>query len=503
MFVRQRKTTFPFCSLAELRANKAKICFLDLQSPRRAPMQFVSTCEPINANVSDARSSPISSIHIHLAFGSLPRRTRFSESTDTEDDQVIKAEIDIPKEDWIPVRQRKLKKDDQMLFLQVIWRHGDRAPTGTYPTDPHKEESWPNGWGELTQLGMRQQYALGRQLFNTYINTSSPFLSRRYSSKEIYIRSTDVNRTLISAYSNLAGMFAEGVNGTDYPDYFRWPHDWTPIPVHTVDVDQDYIGNVFAPCPRADELFNQAISSPEYRKVEEENKQFLAFLSEKTGINITLPTIFSLNDVHHIELIYNMSQPEWLTPQVSTKIRELSQFTNMYIYGISKPYLPELIRLRGGSMLKAIVSKMRQKLSCHRKNNTGEDCSWMAKLKYYAYSAHDTTVAALLTTFGDERRVIRGGLPKYTASVAVELWDLVDEGPSVRILFHSAFHHKYHVITHLTKGCPEDKEFCPLRNFEMRSLKFMPVNIEKECRPQAAFGRKSDYKRNKLPYRDF
>ena len=49
-----------------------------------------------------------------------------------------------------------------------------------------------------------------------------------------------------------------------------------------------------------------------------------------------------------LQLIYNMSQPEWLTPQVSTKIRELSQFTNMYIYGISKPYLPELIRLRGG-----------------------------------------------------------------------------------------------------------------------------------------------------------
>lgn len=108
-----------------------------------------------------------------------------------------------------------------------------------------------------------------------------------------------------------------------------------------------------------------------------------------------------------------------------------------------------------GSMLKAIVSKMRQKLSCHRKNNTGEECNWMGKLKYYAYSAvsppnihslqsavkvsifgafqHDTTVAALLTTFGDEQRVIRGGLPKYTASVAVELWDLADEGPSVRV----------------------------------------------------------------------
>jgi len=35
---------------------------------------------------------------------------------------------------------------------------------------------------------------------------------------------------------------------------------------------------------------------------------------------------------------------------------------------------------------------------------------------------HDTTLGALLSTFGDERKVIPGGLPQYTASVAIELW---------------------------------------------------------------------------------
>ncbi|VDN38127.1 unnamed protein product [Cylicostephanus goldi] len=53
--------------------------------------------------------------------------------------------------------------------------------------------------------------------------------------------------------------------------------------------------------------------------------------------------------------------------------------------------------------------------------------------------------------------------------------------PIFQILFHSAFHHGYHPITHLTKGCPVDKEFCPFETFEHRSLKFMPSNIEKEC----------------------
>lgn len=70
MSVRQRKTTFPFCSLPELRVNKAKICFVDLQSPRRFPMQFVSTCEPINANV------------VSLAFISALTETRNSDATE-------------------------------------------------------------------------------------------------------------------------------------------------------------------------------------------------------------------------------------------------------------------------------------------------------------------------------------------------------------------------------------------------------------------------------------
>ncbi|VDP31017.1 unnamed protein product [Heligmosomoides polygyrus] len=64
---------------------------------------------------------------------------------------------------------------------------------------------------------MRQQYALGRVLRKRYMNDSSPLLDKRYHSKQVYIRSTDVNRTLISAYSNAAGMFAGGEAGKDYP----------------------------------------------------------------------------------------------------------------------------------------------------------------------------------------------------------------------------------------------------------------------------------------------
>lgn len=222
-----------------------------------------------------------------------------------------------------------------------------------------------------------------------------------------------------------------------------------------------------------------------------------------------------------------MTQPDWITPDFVATLRNVSKVANEFVYGISKPYVPEMIKLRGGrcsspapdagfqisthflnlrfplnlllgSILKALIDTFQHKLSCMNRT-TEPECLWMGRLKYFAYSAvsildvwtltaflfqHDTTVAALLTTFGDEERVIRGGLPHYTASVALELWNLEGVGPALRILFHSAFHHKYHVITNFTKGCPLDSDYCPLETFIKRSKKFIPDDIKKDCRPK-------------------
>jgi hypothetical protein len=382
---------------------------------------------------------------------------------------------------------------NELLFVQVLWRHGDRAPMFNYPTDPHNESTWPGGYGELTELGMRQQYTLGKLLRQKYITSDPPFLSARYTPKEIYIRSTDVNRTMISAMSNLAGMFPAGEPGFDFPFGDRWPTHWTPIPVHTVPTDEDHVGNIFAPCPRATELDEFIQNSKEFKELTAQNHDFFHFASLKTGKEYNLVNIYELNDINYIESLYNLSQPEWMTPEFILKLRNITRKGNEFVYGISKPYVPEMIKLRGGSILKAIIDNMQFKLSCINRPND-PNCLWMSKLKYYAFSAHDTTVAALLTTFGDEQRVIRGGLPHYTASVAIELWNLDGIGPAIKILFHSAFHHKYHVITDLTKGCPPKEDFCPLKMFIKRSKKFIPDDIQKDCLPKRKNSTKSQLK---------
>lgn len=41
-----------------------------------------------------------------------------------------------------------------LIYVQAIWRHGDRAPDYLpYPNDAYNETAWPHGWGQLTDVG--------------------------------------------------------------------------------------------------------------------------------------------------------------------------------------------------------------------------------------------------------------------------------------------------------------------------------------------------------------
>uniref|UniRef100_H2ZM94 acid phosphatase n=1 Tax=Ciona savignyi TaxID=51511 RepID=H2ZM94_CIOSA len=118
-------------------------------------------------------------------------------------------------------------EENELIFANLIWRHGARSPVRSYPTNPYNNKPvWPQGFGQLTQVGMRQEYALGRYFRERYKH----LLSSQYNRSEIYIRSTDYDRTLMSAQSNMAGLFPpEGRqqwNGSST--------NWQPIPIHTV-----------------------------------------------------------------------------------------------------------------------------------------------------------------------------------------------------------------------------------------------------------------------------
>lgn len=63
---------------------------------------------------------------------------------------------------------------------------------------------WPRGFGELTTVGLRQEYDFGKWL-RTYFDTD--FLPKRYSTNHINIESSNLSWVLESAYQVLNGLY--------------------------------------------------------------------------------------------------------------------------------------------------------------------------------------------------------------------------------------------------------------------------------------------------------
>jgi len=92
-------------------------------------------------------------------------------------------------------------------FVFSIFRHGARAPQeGVVNGVDLLNNSWKSP-GELTEVGMRMHFLLGRRNRQRYGN----FISTTYSPKEIFVRSSDYNRTIMSVNSQLQGLFTPPV----------------------------------------------------------------------------------------------------------------------------------------------------------------------------------------------------------------------------------------------------------------------------------------------------
>lgn len=82
-----------------------------------------------------------------------------------------------------------------------VSRHGARAPLKI-----ENEEKWEEAPGELTSQGERMHYLIGNHLRSTLIDELK-FLDPEFNNQQVYVRSTVVNRTIMSARSQLLGLY--------------------------------------------------------------------------------------------------------------------------------------------------------------------------------------------------------------------------------------------------------------------------------------------------------
>ncbi|XP_049565834.1 prostatic acid phosphatase isoform X3 [Orcinus orca] len=314
---------------------------------------------------------------------------------------------------WIPL----ISVPGLSIFL-MVFRHGDRSPIETFPNDPIKESSWPQGFGQLTQLGMEQHYELGQYIRKRY----EKFLNKSYKHEQVFVRSTDIDRALMSAMTNLAALFPpEGIS------VWNPSLPWQPIPVHTVPVSED--------------------------------RDFIEILPKFTGYHDQdLFGIWSkVYDPLFCEGVHNFTLPSWATEDTMTKLKEISELSLLSLYGIHRQ--KEKSRLQGGVLVKEILYHMKsatQPLN-HR--------------KLIIYSAHDTTVSALQMALD----VYNGILPPHASCHLTELY--FDKGEYfIEMYYRNETQHEPHPLT--LPGCTPS---CPLTKFAELVAPVISQDWSTEC----------------------
>jgi hypothetical protein len=341
---------------------------------------------------------------------------------------------------------------DTVRLVQVLFRHGDRTPTAEFPTDVNNPYWDAVGLGELTETGMQQQYSLGDYLRSRY----DTLLGSTYNATRLQVRSTDVDRTLMSAACNLAAL---------YPPIGSqiWNSSllWQPIPIHTVPDQNDTLLDSGSYCPRYDQLIDAALSSTDYQRINAYYEDLFMILANGSGLQITnIGNVWDLTDSIRIERLHDMYIPDWAEDNYDV-MEEVCRIRLFYWFPDNQTR-----KLRGGPLLGEMVTNMQTKIS-----GTDDD------MRIYVFSAHDTTLAPFLWNLN----IFNGLIPPLASCVLVELHELQDQF-YVQILYRNDTE-----ISPTVLSLPGCTDLCPFTTFTELTLDLIPQDIDLECQAQAEY----------------
>ncbi|CAF0751974.1 unnamed protein product [Adineta ricciae] len=268
----------------------------------------------------------------------------------------------------------------------AVYRHGDRTPIFAYSTSSVSASFWHNGFGQLTRRGQLQHIRLGQHLRQRY----SRLLNTTYVASELYVRSSDSDRALMSAYSNLVGLYPISKDKlkekilSNLSNQDEWPEllPWQPIPVHTVPASEDYIMGV-SQCPYFFELVEQIQSGEQVRNISNDFQEFFRHLSNWTGSEVNnLFDAWILADAILIEALYNVSG-SWADTMTLAKLEQIVGLSFYYLFDS-----PDTNRLIAGPLIADIWSNIQNLI-------TNQSRGYKTKI----YSGHDASIVAVLSFF--------------------------------------------------------------------------------------------------------
>ncbi|KAM9343506.1 lysophosphatidic acid phosphatase type 6 [Pholidichthys leucotaenia] len=314
----------------------------------------------------------------------------------------------------------------ELKLVQILFRHGARTPLKTIPNvmeaqwvpsllepppytnidyvvtdleggprppapveDSYRKNILSGGTfpGQLTTLGKQQLYELGKKLRQRYVEDSQ-FLSSSFNPAEVYVRSTNIVRTIDSAKCLVAGLFEQKQKEV--------------VPIVTSKAEAEILYPNYHGCKMLKHLGG-------YRWAES---------STLPDIAADLQSILSaLGIAAHQHVDFILIRDDMVAreahglpcPQVLDAWRaKVEQRAVDMMYYIYEPSKREILQLCVGPVLQLLSDNIEEKL---------RGSSSQPNRKLFLYSAHDTTLFPCLMALG----IFDMKWPPYAAELTLEL----------------------------------------------------------------------------------
>ncbi|XP_050534683.1 prostatic acid phosphatase-like [Daktulosphaira vitifoliae] len=339
---------------------------------------------------------------------------------------------------------------NSLRLIHAIFRHGERTPADTYPTDPYVNYKWePYGWGQLTNIGKRNQYEIGRFIRKRY----SGFLDLLYSPDKVTFWSTDVDRTKMSAQLVAAALYKPIGNQ-------KWNKhlEWQPIPIHTEKLNNDQLLLVRKSCPRYYEERQAIMNLSSIQRELLSYQNIYDYLTENTGMKVQDPDdVQSIYSTLKAESDYGLELPPWTSKVYPS---QLAQITSRSF--ILNAFNDQMKKIKGGPLLKKILEDSKTKMINNSIN------------QLYVYAGHDSTLSNLLIALG----VWEEQIPTYNMLALLELHETSKGKFYFKVLLRNNTQMKPYKLSIL--GCKGSG--CTFKYVESITKHVIPVDLDEECK---------------------
>lgn len=308
----------------------------------------------------------------------------------------------------------------KLLQGNLIWRHGDRSSGHTYPNDPYKG-FWKNGPYQLTERGMSQAYDLGIYLRGKY----GHLLSDGYRVNEVYVKTTDLDRTKMTAQCVMAGLYSP----KKYSTWQSKTTPWIPFPLHSTEMSHDWLIQVQQDpeedCPKCDILLADIHkSSKGYAKIIATYSSFFENIQKLTGSGTPYNIYSILNIFDNLNCLRENGHllPDWVDDSIMKTLEDLAGISiGARFVDVEGAYSKTLSKMRNGIILEKMVDNMKKRIN-HE-----------TELSLVGYSAHDSTVTPLLVSLGTYNWI----LPPYASCVMIDLYETAENDYSVELWYRN------------------------------------------------------------------